>query len=254
MLEQAINRILTLATPNVVEINGRPYADKHLERIPRELRASALEVHTLSAIIDYITSGTDDCALLPAEAQDGDITARDRRYVIHIEEFNRVTLALELGADKQRECLLEAKCDLAGFPFGRFMDVEAFIINLQSSFVPGVMVDKLAQLVGTITDGNSITLSDDGVTQRATAKTGIQLVSSVSVPNPVMLAPYRTFSEIEQPESPFVFRVRGGDGGVSAALFAADGDAWKRDAILTIRDWFMAEIPDQLRDDVIILA
>ena len=36
--------------------------------------------------------------------------------------------------------------------------------------------------------------------------------------------------------------------------FAADGDGWKRDAILMIRDWFVMELTDEQKQDVIILA
>lgn len=66
-----------------------------------------------------------------------------------------------------------------------------------------------------------------------------------------------TFSEIEQPARRFVFRLRPGRSegdGVQAALFDADGTAWRREAILSIRDWFTDKLPDELRDEVIILA
>ena len=96
--------------------------------------------------------------------------------------------------------------------------------------------------------------ADDGMTQRVTARSGISLVKQVSVPNPVVLAPYRTFTEVEQPKSPFVFRIRQTGDEVQAALFAADADAWKREAIANIRDWFEQHIPQDLREDVIILA
>lgn len=92
------------------------------------------------------------------------------------------------------------------------------------------------------------------MTQRVTAHSGISLVKQVSVPNPVVLAPYRTFTEVEQPKSPFVFRIRQTGDEVQAALFAADADAWKREAIANIRDWFEQHIPQELREDVIILA
>lgn len=76
----------------------------------------------------------------------------------------------------------------------------------------------------------------------------------VKVPNPVELAPFRTFTEVEQPTSPFVFRVRRDGDAIMAALFAADADAWKNEAICRIRDYFDMELPDEYKDDVIILA
>ena len=140
------------------------------------------------------------------------------------------------------------------FPFGRWLGVEEFIINMQTHFVPTEVRDTLVQLISTVTTENGVSLADDGMTQRVTARSGISLVKQVSVPNPVVLAPYRTFTEVEQPKSPFVFRIRQTGDEVQAALFAADADAWKREAIANIRDWFEHHIPQELREDVIILA
>jgi hypothetical protein len=54
----------------------------------------------------------------------------------------------------------------------------------------------------------------------------------------VNLAPYRTFQEIEQPSSPFLFRIKGTPGeGVQCALFEADGGAWRLDAVARIEAW-----------------
>lgn len=41
------------------------------------------------------------------------------------------------------------------------------------------------------------------------------------------LKPYRTFREMDQPESPFVLRVWKDNEGVRLAVFEADGGAWK---------------------------
>lgn len=125
---------------------------------------------------------------------------------------------------------------------------------MQAHFVPSENVDALVKLMGNVVDENSVTTTDDGVTQEATVRKGVMLVGRERVPNPVELAPFRTFHEIEQPESTFVFRVRKGSDGVQAALFTADGNAWVNDAILGIRDYLFAELPEEMRDDVIILA
>lgn len=242
MLKEAINRILELSAPHIVEFESGRYTDKELEYLPREHVARPLYVHSLSAIVDYITSGVDHAA-----------RQHDRRFVIHVEDYNAVSLYHELNSDKVRECVLQARFEAPTFPFGRFLDVENFMINLQSSFVPSANVKALVKLVGNITNGNEIKLADDGVTQKATVKTGISLCGQVDIPSPVQLAPFRTFSEIPQPESPFVFRVHGGVD-VAAALFEASGDAWKHAALVEMRDYFRNELPEQHREQVIILA
>jgi hypothetical protein len=65
-----------------------------------------------------------------------------------------------------------------------------------------------------------------------TAKSGISTVENVIVPNPVMLCPFRTFAEVEQPESEFVFRMQTG---FKAALFEADGGKWKLYAMQNVK-------------------
>jgi hypothetical protein len=54
-----------------------------------------------------------------------------------------------------------------------------------------------------------------------------------------MLSPYRTFRELNQPESAFIFRMRGGGEGKApqCALFEADGGKWKLDAVQAIKLW-----------------
>ena len=234
MIKEALQYIVDLGKVAVSEINGSQYSTGQLFRIPEELTAAPLSVHTLSAIIDYITSGADECA----ESDD----SMDRRFVIHVADYDRVYLYRELNNDKARECLIEAELSVPSFPFGRWMDMETFTINLQTCFTPDGDRDKLVQLAGTVRADQGVTVADDGMTQQ------------VPVPNPVELVPFRTFTEIEQPASPFVFRMRRDGDTIMAALFAADADMWKREAILNIRDYFGSELPEEILGDVIILA
>lgn len=89
-----------------------------------------------------------------------------------------------------------------------------------------------------LTDGTVAQAEDDGVSQRTTVKQGVQLKENVTVKGRVTLRPYRTFREVEQPASEFIFRLRSRDGGVpECALFEADGGKWKLDAVLTIKAW-----------------
>lgn len=250
MLEAAMNRILELAKPNIEVLNDSYYSDKRLHRIDDELYAEPLSVHTLTSIVDYITSGTDDNGTLDGACDAVDI---DRRFVIHIEDYDKVTLTRELSTDKRREHLLYVTDDTHTFPFGQFLPVENFIIAMQAYFIQDDMTAQLVKLVSSVTDSNSVKQADNGLTQSVTAKTGIVTSSEVEIPNPVRICPLCTFSEIQQPERRFVFRLRGGDNGVTAALFEADGNAWKYEAILNIREYLSLELKEMM-DDVIILA
>ena len=154
MIKEALQYIVDLGKVAVSEINGSQYSTEQLFRIPEELTAAPLSVHTLSAIIDYITSGADECA----ESDD----SMDRRFVIHVADYDRVYLYRELNNDKARECLIEAELSVPSFPFGRWMDMETFTINLQTCFTPDGDRDKLIQLAGTVRADQGVTVADDG--------------------------------------------------------------------------------------------
>ena len=84
------------------------------------------------------------------------------------------------------------------------------------------------------------TFLDNGFAQEVAAKRGTgSLVEKVNVPNPVTLKPYRTFLEVDQPESSFVFRLSSGAENKPplCALFDASGGALKLDAVLKIKEW-----------------
>lgn len=254
MIREAINRIIELSAPTQIEYDGRLFVDKEMSALPdmKDNLASCLYVNTLTAIKDYITEKIDNEAHCQMNGQQGKY-----RFIIHLENYNKVILMKELNRQRQREKLLEASLNnySKGFVFGQFYDSENFIINLQTNFIQDENTAKLLKLVGNISNGSEIRHTDDGITQQVTAKTGVALVSNVSVPNPVVLRPYRTFVEVEQPASNFVVRVKDlGNGKVGVALFEADGAAWKMEAIQSIKTWFIKNIPGNFVGDVIILA
>lgn len=77
-------------------------------------------------------------------------------------------------------------------------------------------------------------------------KTGIASKAYAVVPSPCSLQPFRTFLEVEQPASQFIFRMRG-DRSIECALFEADGGAWKREAMRNVKEYLtdkLAGVPD----------
>ncbi len=94
-------------------------------------------------------------------------------------------------------------------------------------------------------NGTLSNYGDDGVTQKATVSKGIASKEQCIVPNPVHLQPFRTFVEVDQPESAFVFRMRDdGRDGVQCAIFEADGGAWKNEAMENIRAYLQDELAE----------
>ncbi|EPI21454.1 hypothetical protein D352_02015, partial [Enterococcus faecium LA4B-2] len=91
-------------------------------------------------------------------------------------------------------------------------------------------------------------LTDNGVSQTVTVKEGAATLTKAEVPSPAELRPYRTFLEVEQPSSPFVFRIdKHGD----CALFEADGGIWKHVAMSNIREFLVNELQELIEKNVL---
>ena len=87
---------------------------------------------------------------------------------------------------------------------------------------------------------------DDGVAQEVSTSRGVHVLSASRVPNPVFLKPFRTFLEVEQPESGFVLRMKPGGPGQEKpqiALFECDGGRWEVQAVESIAAWLTEQVP-----------
>jgi len=231
-----VQAVEDLSKPAVLTVNGVEYATKPVTDVrTADPTAKALCVATLTGIVDYLEKNVDQ--------------AEKPSLMLHVYSQNEVQLISKLaGRFRQRECLLFAKVETLfgnGFQFGQYYDCETFNVSLQSLFIRTTDCEKLLSIVGNIKDEAVSTYADDGTTQTVTAKAGIALRSDVNLPNPVFLAPWRTFREIDQSISPFVLRLKQNQGQKpSCALFESDGGAWKIEAINRIRTWLEERIKD----------
>ena len=226
-LKEALQYLVSLgeeeASPEVLEICGKTYSTKKLVRYGEEEKATALEVSSLTAILDYI-------AAAGAEFR--------RDMILHVESPKRVYLLSFLDEERCRECLLMAEASVSEFRFDQWYDQDRFIMELQANFLPSEELGLLLAVAGNVEGGTTASYGDDGVSQKTTIKSGIATREDVIVPNPATLIPWRTFPEIDQPESSFVFRIR--DNAHNAPefkLLEADGGVWKTDAIARIKEY-----------------
>ena len=227
-LKEALQYLVNLgegtARPDVLEICGKTYATKKLVRYGEKKYACDLEVSSLTAILDYI-------AAAGAEFR--------QDMILHVQSPRQVSFVSFLdNEDRCRECLLTAAANVSEFGFDRLYDQERFIMELQANFLPNEDLEKLQAVAGNVEGGTTTNYGDDGVSQKTTIKSGIATRENIVVPNPATLIPYRTFPEIEQPSSKFVFRIRDNrDGAPEFKLLEADGGVWKTDAIARIKEY-----------------
>jgi len=229
LIKAAIEKILSLSDIQRFQIAEREYADRTIVPI-KPPRQSAFTVSTLSAIEDYFRDNPDNVPLDKA--------------VVHIVSATQVVVVSPLVDEwLQRDEYLTATIKHEAFPFGKYQQIENFMIDLQSYFVQDETTAALLKVVGNLSSDTNVNYLDDGVTQTVTAKVGIARVGNIDLPNPIMLAPYRTFLEIAQPASAFVFRLKKTDNGPMALLEGADGGNWQLECKKRIRDHLRVTLP-----------
>ena len=238
MIKEAIEYIVGLGE-NKVKIekvtlpSGKEeiYSTQPLERLSEyHPMADYISMNTLTSLVDYIKGHIDTMA---------------DKMIVQVESPEEVWLFSQLDENRKREYLVKVNALVPGFSYGRFIDHEEFVINVQSKFLSDPETDKdlILKFAGTVEQGTVAEYGDTGVTQKATVKTGIASKSDAVVPNPVKLRPYRTFIEVEQPVSEFIFRMKD-SGGITCALFESDGGAWKNAAMQYIKNYLKAELAE----------
>ena len=222
MIREALQYVAGLAAQNekteVLEICGKTYANKSLTRYDEAEKAAPLMAYSLTALVDYIRARSVE---FPSGLD----------MIIHINGPKNVRLISGLDKERKRESLFEVTVHVSEFDFGKWYDQERFMIDLQANF------EKK----------NNQSYSDDGVSQVATMTVGVAQKADVIVPNPVKLIPYRTFQEVEQPASQFVFRI--GDNEVPTFMIVeAQNQIWKNEAVKNIKNFFISALQDMPQD------
>jgi len=222
MIKEAIEKILELNRETICEIDGREYSTVNL--FPTHpMKCSAIVIHTLTGLVDWINNKNepDPC-------------------FVWVANENTVFALGELQEKwRQREQFLKVELfSYNGFPFNEFIDIERFIIEVQSKFVETEIRNKLIKAVSSITGDLVVQADDDGAAQTVTVKDAIGRLNDTTMDPIISLRPYRTFREIEQPESRFLLRFKRNTGKLPwIALFEADGGEWKIEAIANIKHY-----------------
>lgn len=230
MLKEFAEFLAQQSAPTTLQFDGLHYVNRQLSLVAPPL-VPKLTVNTLTGFVDYIAQ------LSPAPTSD---------WIVWVESYKAVSMVCGAGdAYGRRPCLIRAEIPdgLKPFRFDTFHDRETFVIGLQSLFVPTAPLASVLEIASGLTDAQVVTSEDDGISQSTTIKRGVaSLKQPIVVKGRVPLQPYRTFREVEQPVSEFIFRLRSQDGVPGCALFEADGGKWQLDAMLTIKTWLDAKV------------
>lgn len=229
------------AIQNPITLAQRVFAPKDWQELERRIpQAEPLKVGTLTGLVDYLKN-VDEAGI-----------SKSDDVLVHVKDPGTVDVRSFLDTEEthyRRLTYLTASTALVGaaaLPYGQFVDAETFFIALQSGFAPNAGRDDVLTLIAAIKESEVRETVDSGVAQQVTVAGGVTLVGTARIPNPVVLKPFRTFREVEQPASIFVLRAHSNDKGPKPllALFEADGGAWKLDAIAAVAAYLREKLPD----------
>lgn len=233
MERTGIEKIVELAAPNLQEIDGRTYTDKRIIPVERP-RVKTLELTTLNSLVKLIQEESTDY-----------ITP----LIVQVSSYDTVDVFAGIQTDdRKRENPYHCKAETIHIQFDQKLGYESMMIALKSKFVQTPELLELVKLLGSITEQNSAQVSDDGFSQNVVVRKGIALKDNKTINPIVKLRPYRTFAEIDQPESEFLLRL---SDGANVALYEADGGAWKLEARKRIADYLREALDGQ--EDILIV-
>ncbi len=219
----------------IVEADGKTFTNGDYHILRHKDKAETLGFNNLSSIVPILRN--------EIENEFSEIP-----FYIVINDHKNVSVITSLDNEKDRERPYEVQAENCGFTFGRYYCYEDFVIALRSMFVQNDGRDQLLAFLKTVNDIEGVEIGDDGVTQRVTTQSTVS--GAKAIPPIQRLAPYRTFSEIMQPESDFLFRVKQGG---QFALFEADGGAWKHKARANIAEYYKNEFTDLISEGKVII-
>lgn len=230
MLKEFAQYLVSLKDNKTYNIHGDTYSDHDLVRIkPHIDRPANLSVSGLDSIVKLVRNELDMFENLPV--------------FIRVDDARTVSVFTTYDDMMCRDSLYP------GFRDG-FREYEQAIIELRSKFSPGMGVDYLLDLLSRMSKDSGVTTRDNGVSQEVEARQGVSLKAMVTVKPRVALRPFRTFLEVEQPESEFLLRL---DDNGNVGLFEADGGMWQQTAKASITAYFEDKLAQEVKDGKIVV-
>lgn len=221
MTRELYDRIQETAIPSVYTINGKDFSSEKLYRIEDvRYKPTSRRVNSLDSIVAILKTELNRISDLPVFVQ--------------VESERRVSVFTTYDDRYERSELYEAGCTHES-AIGTWMSREEAMIALRSRFEYTADQEYLINdVLSKITAENNVTENDDGMTQSVEVRAGISLAKNVQIKPKVTLKPYRTFLEVQQPESEFLVRM---NKNAEIRFFEADGGAWKIKAKQNIYDY-----------------
>lgn len=140
--------------------------------------------------------------------------------------------------------------DVPGWKSKVQLPFEEAQIALRTYFQDTPDTQYAMRLLTEISTGARITFNDNGVATTAVTKKGIDLQANEAIRPIITLKPYRTFQEVEQPDSMFLIRIS--ERGIS--FIEADGGMWKLRAREIVKGYLEERLAAEIDDGAVVVA
>lgn len=242
MLKEAIEHIQKTAQPIIKEVGGSTFvidaSGLPEEIIPTVYGPKVLELHSLDALVKLIRT---------------EAVKFDTPLYITIPDHLTVRCFGQPDGSIQyhRQVYYEAKAtDVPGWGTEASVGFEEAQIALRTRFQETVDTSYALKLLSDITTGAKIVYNDNGIATTITTQKGVSIQGNESIRPIITLRPYRTFQEVEQPESTFLIRVN--ERGIT--FTEADGGMWKLAARQTIKTCLEEKLADLVDSGTVYIA
>ncbi len=248
-LKDAIKEIseLTKNGSEITEINGHNYLvnNGRYSEIKPDVRPQpdTLTFTSLDGLVKTIKSERSD--ILTATNSGGTL-------YISVVSPTRVEAFTGLDEHNRRTDVYRANQELGRSWKGQnWFEHEEAMIVLQSQFAQNDGTEYLLDFLSRITDENSVSSDDNGMTQSVQVKKGIALAGRENIRPIVSLKPYRTFLEVEQPESSFLIRIKEG---CKVGIIEADGGMWQFAARNSVKEYLEKAFENEIAEGTVVVA
>lgn len=243
MLKEFVEHIQETAQPKIEKIGNTTYAlfpNGNVEELHEVIdRPETLSLTSLDALVKLVRT----------EA----LKATDKPLYITIPDHLTVRCFTQPEPSERfcRQFFYKVTAtDVPGWGEKVQLPFEEMQIALRTRFQETPDALYAMKLLSDITTGGKITYNDNGVATSVVTKKGIDLQANESIRPIVTLKPYRTFQEVEQPESTFLIRVS--ERGIT--FIESDGGMWKLYARETVKEFLEAALKEEVADGRVFVA
>ena len=234
MIKEAIEKIVDLSGPNVIEVEGKSFlaakdGSEVAQIFPKPEFPETLSLCSLEALVQMIKT----------EA----ITTYSKPFYVSASAHNEVicyTQPLDVLRKERGLLYVVSAKDVPGWKDEVQLPFEEALIAIRTRFQQTQDSEYLLKLLSDITNGAKVTYSDNGIASTVVTQKGVALQENATIKPIVKLRPYRTFQEVDQPESDIHIRVS--ERGIK--FIEADGGMWKLTARQTIADFLRQELSE----------